>query len=291
MSKVIDYNKKISKIRKQKDKYLKEHSVKNLKAEYISCRKCGSKLKISLLKSDYCPLCNTDLKSKSVLEHIKEYDNKIKSLLEEKEDCENDLIRKEKGSFELRYNDKPKRESDKKILAYLVNIYGENFRGAECAEGKDYIFVSTKDYNHSQKYFSAWFDAYVFDKEGTLVRSAPKYVTGTAYSDFFIDKIEWKDNNFRIIVRSSIHSYSKCDDEFLAVWMINLVFSSNAKSIYVDKNPFIFEKRYSEREISVCNEKFSNDNGTYIIYNDKKGYSALELSLSSKLRMELNKEV
>ena len=73
--------------------------------------------------------------------------------------------------------------------------------------------------------------------------------------------------------------------------MINLVFSSNAKSIYVDKNPFIFEKRYSEREISVCNEKFSNNNGTYIVYNDKKGYSALELSLSSKLRMELNKEV
>ena len=46
----------------------------------------------------------------------------------------------------------------------IATIYGDNFRYAQVAESKDYIFVECEDFNHSVKYFSAWFDGYLFSQ-------------------------------------------------------------------------------------------------------------------------------
>lgn len=67
----------ISDIVSKKNNYVKEHSVKKHKASYISCQSCGSKLNKEKLKAEYCPLCNTDLRSASTLERISAFDKQI----------------------------------------------------------------------------------------------------------------------------------------------------------------------------------------------------------------------
>lgn len=60
--------------------YEKNHSVTTFKAEYIGCPDCGSKLKRELLKTDKCPLCGTDMRSKTTTETLSGYRIKIKEL-------------------------------------------------------------------------------------------------------------------------------------------------------------------------------------------------------------------
>jgi transcription initiation factor IIE alpha subunit len=51
--------------------------VKNQKAAYIGCPNCGSKLNKERLRSEYCPLCNGDLRAVSTLERIESYKKRI----------------------------------------------------------------------------------------------------------------------------------------------------------------------------------------------------------------------
>lgn len=69
---------KISTTLTKKDEYIHTHSVKTRKPIYISCPCCGSKLNKDRLSSNICPLCRTDLRSPSVLQKIKAFDEKIK---------------------------------------------------------------------------------------------------------------------------------------------------------------------------------------------------------------------
>ena len=68
----------MAEFKKSKSEYIKEHSVKNFQAKHIGCLKCGSKLNKDFLNYDKCPLCGTDLRSKTTLEKIKWFDEKIK---------------------------------------------------------------------------------------------------------------------------------------------------------------------------------------------------------------------
>lgn len=61
--------------------YAAAHAVSTFKAEYIGCPECGSKLKRTLLKgSNRCPLCGTELRSKTTMETLQRYDANIKDL-------------------------------------------------------------------------------------------------------------------------------------------------------------------------------------------------------------------
>lgn len=62
------------------ENYSKEHGVKTLKAEYIGCSGCGSKLNKAKLWNNVCPLCHTDLRSKTVLKAIEKYENNLQVL-------------------------------------------------------------------------------------------------------------------------------------------------------------------------------------------------------------------
>ena len=53
------------------------------KSQYVSCEHCGSKLNVECLRSMHtytCPLCRNDMRSETVLNRIKAYDEKIKEL-------------------------------------------------------------------------------------------------------------------------------------------------------------------------------------------------------------------
>ena len=53
--------------------YAKAHSVSSFKAEFIGCPCCGSKLKRELLRSEGCPLCRAELRSKTTIETLGRY--------------------------------------------------------------------------------------------------------------------------------------------------------------------------------------------------------------------------
>ncbi len=61
--------------------YMHQHSVSALKASYIGCPKCGSKLAKEYLSGEYCPLCRTDLRSKTTQETLAKYQEKSKAII------------------------------------------------------------------------------------------------------------------------------------------------------------------------------------------------------------------
>lgn len=62
------------------NEYVKAHSIKTFKAEYVGCSCCGSKLKRELLRNNKCPVCYEDLRAKSTLDRIQGFDKKEKDL-------------------------------------------------------------------------------------------------------------------------------------------------------------------------------------------------------------------
>lgn len=43
---------------------------KDVKAEFVSCRNCGSKIARAFIKSNYCPVCRADLRPQSTLDRL-----------------------------------------------------------------------------------------------------------------------------------------------------------------------------------------------------------------------------
>lgn len=81
--------------------YVKVHSVKNLKAELITCRGCKSKIRKDYLDREICPVCKEDLRAEYIIETIDKMKQRIKD--------------KKKELLELE-----KRKKDKAPVRYLV---------------------------------------------------------------------------------------------------------------------------------------------------------------------------
>lgn len=74
------------KVNKAYNDYSKEISIlfnANMKSEYYSCKGCNSKLRVSYLKTNYCPVCHNDLRSPTQLKKIERYEIKVNTLNEE----------------------------------------------------------------------------------------------------------------------------------------------------------------------------------------------------------------
>lgn len=241
-------------------------SIHNFKSDYIGCKNCGSKLKISLVKGENCPLCentlinanasfklfelrkavsdiNQDIKSLNYLIYYESAfaEGKLVSLTDKKlieclERLGLDLYPKEfteiMSELAKRYND-----SNEKINAY----YATNPANNE-------IVVICRDFNHSKKYFSAWYDILTFKPNGSgkmeLVNI--KKLSGTTYSSFSIEGIEWNAKRNVYVIKASSYmafeAYSKCDDKCVGVFE----YYSSTNSLI--SHPFIFIDRISERD-------------------------------------------
>lgn len=99
--KMEEYEAKSKELLQGKKEYISEHSIKNFKAQFVGCPKCGSKLSREYLRGNNCPLCGVDMRSKTVLDKINWYDDKIKQY--------DDKIKTEK-----------KKQSDKAVIKWLV---------------------------------------------------------------------------------------------------------------------------------------------------------------------------
>ena len=75
-AKIAEYELKIKELIEAQRKYREEHSVHLFKAKHIGCEKCGSKLNKEYLVGEKCPLCKSDLRSKTTLDKLKWYSDK-----------------------------------------------------------------------------------------------------------------------------------------------------------------------------------------------------------------------
>lgn len=64
----------------KKSAYEQAHSVRSFKAEFVGCPSCGSKLKKDLLRGESCPLCRTELRSKTTMETLARYESNLRDL-------------------------------------------------------------------------------------------------------------------------------------------------------------------------------------------------------------------
>lgn len=73
---------KRAEIAKKRREFDQKHSIQNRKSEFIECKKCGSKLSKIYVQGNICPLCNTDLRSDTIVARLKKYDKEDKELAE-----------------------------------------------------------------------------------------------------------------------------------------------------------------------------------------------------------------
>lgn len=82
-TKELDFERRIKETRDKLVAYREKTNVKNFKAQYIGCSKCGSKLNKDFLSYNTCPLCRNSLESETTRNTIKGYEEKIKDLQEQ----------------------------------------------------------------------------------------------------------------------------------------------------------------------------------------------------------------
>jgi hypothetical protein len=75
-----DLQRRITELESKYKKYVALHSIHTLKADYIGCPNCGSRLRKDLLKGESCPLCRYDLRSKTTKETLDNYISKMGEL-------------------------------------------------------------------------------------------------------------------------------------------------------------------------------------------------------------------
>ena len=83
--------------------YEAKHSVKNLKAAFIGCPECGSKLAKDRLHGNFCPLCLTDLRSKTTLDNLAGYRKKQAEICEKIKDEQEKQKSKAKVKWLIKY--------------------------------------------------------------------------------------------------------------------------------------------------------------------------------------------
>lgn len=84
--KIQDLRRRIKETEEKNSAYLEAHKVSNLKAAYIGCQKCGSKINKEYMKnSNRCPVCGQDLRSETTKKTLATYEKKIKDLKKQME--------------------------------------------------------------------------------------------------------------------------------------------------------------------------------------------------------------
>ena len=89
--KMLDLQRRISENYKAKEEYLNKNVVQNRESKSITCTCCGSRLTLSYLHGQRCPLCSTDLRSATVQNRIKKFDSDQKKLNKEYAEAEKKL--------------------------------------------------------------------------------------------------------------------------------------------------------------------------------------------------------
>lgn len=80
---IIELKEKIESETEKKIRYGLDNNVKDQKADYIGCRKCGSKINKTYIQANRCPVCDFDLRSDNFKKRMAGYQEKIDKLTKE----------------------------------------------------------------------------------------------------------------------------------------------------------------------------------------------------------------
>ena len=80
---IIELKEKIKSESKKKIRYSLDNNVKDQKADFIGCHKCGSKINKTYIQANRCPVCNNDLRSDTFKKRMANYQEKIDKLTKE----------------------------------------------------------------------------------------------------------------------------------------------------------------------------------------------------------------
>lgn len=88
MQEILTLENDVEEIKERKSELEKEVAVSNRKSAFIGCPCCKSRISVEYLKGrDFCPVCDTDLRSPTNLKWIQNMDAKIlkyQKMLDEK---------------------------------------------------------------------------------------------------------------------------------------------------------------------------------------------------------------
>lgn len=71
-----------------RNEYQKKHSVRNRKAEFSRCEKCGSRIATGYMKSNRCPVCGHDMRAEYIIERLAKYDEDFKKMQQQYKELE-----------------------------------------------------------------------------------------------------------------------------------------------------------------------------------------------------------
>ena len=80
---IIELKEKIESEKEKKIRYGLDNNVKDQKADFIGCRKCGSKINKTYIQANRCPVCDFDLRSDTFKKRLAGYQQKIDKLVQE----------------------------------------------------------------------------------------------------------------------------------------------------------------------------------------------------------------
>lgn len=79
-NRLSDLKAKLAEARKKLRELESKVAFKEFKSQYVSCKKCGSKLNKDFIKSNYCALCSNDMRSDTTKNAIAKLKEKVESL-------------------------------------------------------------------------------------------------------------------------------------------------------------------------------------------------------------------
>ncbi len=102
-SKYASLCKRLEEEKKKLADYETKHSIASFKAKTIGCPRCESKLTISYLRSNNCPVCGKELRSPTTINTIDGYLEKIRTLEKDIKCEEKEMSGKRLQTIEKRY--------------------------------------------------------------------------------------------------------------------------------------------------------------------------------------------
>lgn len=94
--------KRIDAIRRMNDLEHTFHFA-NVKSAFIGCKNCGSKISSKYLRTNYCPVCNYDMRPETVQERIKKARQNAKELEKKLAEEQRKMEKKQKKSAKVRW--------------------------------------------------------------------------------------------------------------------------------------------------------------------------------------------
>ena len=126
------------------EKYIKAHFIHKRTSKYVGCPECGSKLNLSYIRGEKCPLCGTDLKPESMLTNLTLPGEQVQVLIKKQHNTSSGRKYYANHKFffiEHEYIVITKKPSGYEIAFVVPQHYTMDIRDSQSATWKDVVYA------------------------------------------------------------------------------------------------------------------------------------------------------